>query len=307
MKDDWLEVTAKTGKDTVEELENWFFEAGALSVTLRDSDEDEDLSHAVLEPVPGEVRLWDAVTVVALFSRETTPEDLQNALHLSAAVNGVTIPVYTMSTLGDQAWERSWMDTFKPMQFGAGFWICPTAQAVPDEHAVTLRLDPGLAFGTGTHATTAQCLHWLGQHTKHSLKPFAGMQVVDFGCGSGVLAIAALLLGADHAWAVDIDEQALSASRSNALQNGVLDQLSVGQPELVSAITADILMANILFKPLMELADKLAQNVKPGGRLLLSGILADQMDALRMRYNANFEFDPGQVQDGWAMMTATRR
>jgi len=307
MSNDWLEVTVRATREQVEALEGWFFDAGALSVTLKDSDDDDDLAHAVLEPVPGEVRLWESVTLVGLFSRTTSLETLQSALHLSAALSGAVVPRFSVSALGDREWQRTWMENFKPMQFGARFWICPTEQAVPDEQAITLRLDPGLAFGTGNHATTAQCLSWLGRHSEASLTPFSGQQVIDYGCGSGVLAIAALLLGATQAWAVDIDEQALLATRSNAEQNGVTDRLQVGQPALVATMSADILMANILFKPLMELADSLADKVKAGGRLLLSGILEEQMDPLRLRYNAHFKFEPSQIQDGWAMMTAIKR
>ena len=307
MSGDWLEVTVRAQRSQVEELEAWFFDAGALSVTLRDSDEDDDIAHAVLEPVPGEVRLWESVTLVGLFARDTALETLQNALYLSSAISGTAVPSFSVSALGDREWQRTWMDNFKPMQFGQHFWVCPTNQVAPDENAVTLRLDPGLAFGTGTHATTAQCLSWLGKHSEASLTPFQGLNVIDYGCGSGVLAIAALLLGAEQAWAVDIDEQALLATRNNAEQNNVLAKLKVGQPKLAETISADILIANILFKPLMDLADRLAAAVKPGGRLLLSGILEEQMDPLRMRYNDYFEFELGQVQEGWAMMTAIKR
>lgn len=306
MSDDWLEVSIKASRQCSEELEHWLFEAGALSVTLQDSQHDEDLAHAVLEPVPGEVRLWDELNLIGLFARESSPDELHNSLHLSAAVLGVQTPVYTMAPLADRDWARTWMDSFKPMQFGQRFWICPTEQAAPDPDAVTLKLDPGLAFGTGTHATTAQCLDWLGKGTDATLTPLAGRSVVDFGCGSGVLAIAALLLGADEAWAVDIDEQALQATRENARNNAVAERVKVGQPELVSSVQADIVLANILFKPLMSLADNMAKLVKPGGQLVLSGLLEEQMEPLRLRYNDCFRFEPGQARDGWALMTAIR-
>lgn len=307
MSDDWLEVTLQGKQTDVDTLEDWLFEAGALSVTLRDSEDDDDIAHAVLEPVPGEVRLWDEVTLVGLFAQDSTPAQVQDALHLSAAIQGLSVPVYRISTLGDREWERAWMDNFRPMQFGEKLWICPTQQVAPDPDAVTIRLDPGLAFGTGTHATTAQCLAWMGEKTKETLMPFEGMSVIDYGCGSGVLAIAALMLGAKEAWAVDIDEQAILATRINAEQNKVLENIQVGQPEILGSVTVDVLMANILFKPLMSLADNLAQNVRPGGALVLSGILEEQMEPLRLRYNDNFEFAPNQVQDGWALMTAIRR
>lgn len=307
MSEDWLEITLQAARSDVEPLEDWLFEAGALSVTLRDSDDDDDIAHAVLEPVPGEVRLWEQVTLVGLFSRDTSPEALHDALALSAAITGIAMPGYTLSQLGDQDWERTWLDNFRPMQFGEHFWICPVESQAPDSQATILRLDPGLAFGTGTHATTAQCLAWMGERTAASRRPFDGLSVVDYGCGSGVLAIGALLLGADTAWAVDIDEQALQATRANAEQNGVLDRLQVGQPELVSLVQADILFANILFKPLMELADSMANGLVAGGQLILSGILEEQMEPLKLRYDQCFEFEASQVRDGWAMMSAIRR
>jgi len=283
------------------------FSAGALSVTLRDSDDDDDITHAVLEPVPGEVRLWDEVTVVGLFAQNTNPGELRDALYLAAALSDIALPNYQVTSLGDKAWERAWMDNFAPMQFGDRLWICPTEQEVPDPSAVTIRLDPGLAFGTGTHATTAQCLEWMGNWTSETLTPFAGKSVIDYGCGSGVLAIAALMLGAEKAWAVDIDQQALLATKSNAQQNGVEEQITVGQPDLLDSVQAEILFANILYKPLIALADKLAHCVTPGGALILSGILEEQIDSLRLRYNNSFEFGPSLVQDGWALMSAVRR
>lgn len=308
MSAEWLEVTVRCEKSTADQLEDWLFESGALSVTLRDSqDDDGDLAHAVLEPEPGEVRLWEQVTLVGLFARDTHLEELRNALHLSAAIHELALPDYQLAGLPDREWERTWMDTFKPMQFGERFWICPTEHVPPDKDALNLRLDPGLAFGTGTHATTAQCLSWLGQQTAHSLEPLANRTVIDFGCGSGVLAIAALLLGASKAWAVDIDEQALLSTRENAAQNGVSERLLVGQPVLVDGVQVDIVLANILFKPLMALSDVMASAVKPDGYLVLSGILEDQMEPLRLRYNQHFKFAPGQATDGWALMTATRR
>jgi ribosomal protein L11 methyltransferase len=307
VSEDWLEVTLRTHRDRVESFEDWLFAAGALSVTLRDSLDDEDLTHAVLEPVPGEVRLWDEVTLIGLFSQETTHSQLQDALHLAAAMDGLAVPVHHVSTLGEREWERTWLDSFHPMQFGERLWICPTEHTIPDPNAVTIRLDPGLAFGTGTHATTAQCLAWMGAQTSLSITPFEGQTVIDYGCGSGVLAIAAVMLGAQEAWAVDIDEQALLATRSNAAQNAVSSQIHVGQPVTVGSFKVDILLANILFKPLMELVEHLAACVTPGGSLVLSGILEGQVEQLRLSYNQYFVFAPTQAQDGWALLSAVRR
>lgn len=306
--DHWLEVSVDTAKSSVESLEQWLFDAGALSVTLCDSIDDEHLAHAVLEPVPGEVRLWDAVTLVGLFAQGISQVQVENALHLAAKATGIpTLPSYRVRPLQDKVWERTWMDTFKPMRFGHNLWICPTETEAVEQAAVTLRLDPGLAFGTGTHATTAQCLEWLGEKTESDLQPLSGKTVMDYGCGSGVLAIAALLLGAEKAWAVDIDEQALQAAAANALTNGVSERLCVGQPEVLANHTADIVLANILFQPLMGLADTMARVINSGGSLVMSGILEEQMEPLRMRYNDAFRFTAGRSSDGWALMTAIRR
>lgn len=308
MAEDWLEVSVDGARESAEVLEQWLFDAGALSVTLSDSVDDEHLSHAVLEPVPGEVRLWADVTLVGLFAQASTESDVKASLHATASAAGVNpMPTCRMQRLADQAWERTWMDSFKPMRFGHRLWICPTQTPAVDEDAITLKLDPGLAFGTGTHATTAQCLEWLGAQTKNDLQPLAGKTVIDYGCGSGILAIAALLLGAEHAWAVDIDEQALQATGENATTNHVTERLSIGQPGILDEVAADILLANILFQPLMQLADSLARRVRSGGSLVMSGILQEQMEPLRMRYNDNFLFAKGQCSDGWALMSATRR
>ena len=330
---DWLQVRVMSSKADAETMETWLFEAGALSVTLHDSLDDEQLAHAVLEPVPGEVRLWDNVTLVGLFAQDSgvdsgvDSEDsgvdsgeesneslgasreavLREALLSSARRAGMALPAYTVESLQDCAWERTWMDRFQPMQFGDRLWICPSHSDVVDPQAVNLKLDPGLAFGTGTHATTAQCLQWLGSQTKSSVTPLCGKTVVDFGCGSGVLAIAALLLGAEHAFAVDIDEQAIQATRENAVGNGVGERLSVGQPESLAAVQADVVFANILFKPLMSLTETLASVSAHGADLVMSGILENQVAPLRERYNSHFKFDASCTMDGWSLVTAVRR
>jgi len=305
--EDWLEVSVSGTQSQVDSLEDWLFAAGALSVTLSDSIDDEQLSHAVLEPGPGEVRLWDQVTLVGLFAKGSSEISVHEALQLAGGENGIATQDYRFRKLKDQVWERTWMDSFRPMRFGHRLWICPTkAEPVEHEH-VTIKLDPGMAFGTGTHPTTAQCLHWLGEQTQTSLRPLEGRTVIDYGCGSGVLAIASLLLGAKQAWAVDIDEQALLATRENAETNGVSARIIVGLPDVLTDIRADIVMANILFQPLIALADTISGSVVSGGSLIMSGILEEQMQPLRMRYNETFTFTAGRASDGWALMTAIRR
>jgi len=307
MSKDWLEVRVDGLKETADQLEDWLFAAGALSVTLSDSIDDEALEHAVLEPVPGEVRLWNSITLIGLFAQGSGQEQLSDALALAASGSGMALPAFRMTPLPDQIWERAWMDTFQPMHFGHKLWICPTHADVVEPDAITLRLDPGMAFGTGTHATTAQCLQWLGAQTEHERLPLKGKTVVDFGCGSGVLGIAALLLGAQRCWAVDIDDQALLATQENAELNNVAQNLHVGQPDILDTIKADIVLANILFKPLMSLADTMAGVVTQGGSLIMSGILEEQMQPLSLRYNDNFRFLANGACDGWALMNAIRR
>jgi len=273
-----------------------------VSVTYKDS-----LDQPILEPAPGEIPLWDEITLVGLFAQATNVDELHTALHLAASVNGLSLPTYELSNLRDTVWERTWMADYQPMQFGPQLWVCPTHCDKPDANAINLQLDPGLAFGTGTHPTTAQCLSWLGAKTARTTTPLEGQAIIDYGCGSGVLAIASLLLGAANAQAVDIDNQALIATRQNAVINGVLDRIQVGQPESIEGAPVDILMANILFEPLTTLAERFAAMVRAGGVLVMSGILEHQVAELSMRYNQWFVFDPVSAQTGWALLTATRR
>ena len=280
-----------------------------------DARTEDDLAHEVLEPAPGEVRLWTALTVVGLFAQGTTDADIAEALALSAAavLGAEGLPEYRLSRLADTVWERAWMADYGPMRFGARFRVLPSYAEPEADGSVTLVLDPGLAFGSGTHATTAQCLEWLGRDTARTLSPFGGRRVIDYGCGSGVLAIAAALLGARHVHATDIDPQALVATRENALANGVLERLTIVPPTaLAEALGSeegrvDLLLANILLGPLERLADTFADLLEPGGTLVLSGLLESQIEPLRLRYNRAFDFAPGKSRDGWALLEATRR
>lgn len=309
----------------VEQLEDWLLEAGALSVTLLDTDNASvESGAAVLEPAPGETLLWRKVTVVGLYEQGQDPEVLARSLTESAAASGLAeMPAWTLVGLSDAVWEREWLRDFGPMRFGPRFCVVPTAHdgvpvpgasGVEDQADILLRLDPGLAFGTGTHPTTALCLAWLGSQTDTRRLPFEGLDVIDYGAGSGILAIAALLLGASTADAVDIDPQALIASEDNARRNDVFGRMRIGQPELLddrltsSALRlCDLLLANILHGPLLELGERLALFIKPGGRLVLSGLLETQSESLRVRYTPWFEFEPDVTCDGWVVLTAIRR
>jgi len=310
MDQDWPEVRVEAragdGETAIERLEDWLLEAGALSVTLLDRDDADAASGAaVLEPGPGETRLWRHVTVVGLFERGMTVESIDVLLAAAAATFALDpMPVRRHSRLHDAVWERAWMEGYAPMRFGQRLIVAPHGPDIGAAGDVVLRLDPGLAFGTGTHPTTALCLQWLDANA-HSLD---GAVVIDYGAGSGVLAIAALLLGAGRVDAVDIDPQAHLASRDNAQRNGVGERLTAGPVALLEdRAPADILLANILQGPLMELAERFAGLVRPGGRLVMSGLLAGQGEALRVRYTPWFDVAPDVTQDGWTRLDAVRR
>jgi len=298
----WPEVHVETSAQGVDAIEQWLFEAGALSVTLQDKFTDDDLAHAVLEPVPGEVRLWESLRISGLFAQELPSDQLNAALHIAANVCGIAVPDFRIVSLADEVWERSWMRDFVPMQFGEGFWICPSYAEPIDPTAINLKLDPGLAFGSGTHPTTAQCITWLARQT------FSGERVIDYGCGSGVLAIAAGLLGASDVRAVDIDPQALEATRQNAVTNGVDQCIRTSLPDaLDDKETCDILLANILFQPLMSLGNEFSRRLAPGGKLVLSGLLEDQVPELCLSYNRWFDFVENSASESWALLVAHRR
>jgi ribosomal protein L11 methyltransferase len=290
----WLRLKVRAGKDQAERFSDVLESCGAISVSLEDAG-DEPLLACAVEETP----LWSHTLVNALFPADTDAagvlEQLVHRLRLDRA------PPYETETLDDQDWERAWMDRFQPIHFGADLWIVPSWLQPPDPSAVNIILDPGLAFGTGTHATTALCLRWLAQH------PPAGQEVVDFGCGSGILAIAALKLGARHAWGVDVDPRAVEVSRENAERNAVAERLSLGLPEtLPPGLSADLVIANILAKPLIQLAPQIMALVKPGGTLILSGLLDNQVAEVSNHYAGKIDFE-GYSDDNWAMLAGTKK
>ena len=296
---DWPEVRVATSAENADAVEEWLFAAGALSVTFRD-----DKDQPILEPAPGEVRLWDALNLVGLFAQNTPDDEVHAALLLAAAASASKAPVYSLSRLQDTAWERTWMDTFKPMQFGENLWVCPSYEDAPEPDAVNVRLDPGLAFGSGTHPTTAQCLTYLGSNTSSVV----GRVVIDYGCGSGILAVAAALMGAKFVYAVDIDPQAIEATRRNSDANNVSSVISTGLPSLLDPIGhCDLMLANILCEPLLKLAPNFAELLGSGGHLVMSGVLEEQIDIIRLGYNQWFNFDQIESQDEWALLVASKR
>jgi len=267
----WHQISVVTNESTAPELSDFFSELGAVSVTYSDAEDE-----PVYEPAIDQTKIWSNTKVTALFELDADPDVVQTLVFNQFI--GQPLHAWHSEVLQDQAWERAWMEHFHPMKFADKLWICPTGQEQDEPGTVCMTLDPGLAFGTGTHPTTALCLEWLAGH---DLKDKV---VIDYGCGSGILAVAALLLGARHAHAVDIDPQALTASQYNAEKNQVQDRISYYLPEQFSPITADIVVANILAKPLIELSASIAALVRPGGQLILSGILNEQANSVAEAY-----------------------
>lgn len=288
----WLQVRLALTPAQAETYEDLMLELGAVSVTFMDAED-----QPIFEPDLGTTPLWSQTHLLALFEGDTDAAALEQRVQLLA--NGL---VYEVERLEDQEWERSWMDNFQPMRFGQRLWIVPSWHEAPEPEAVNLLLDPGLAFGTGTHPTTSLCLQWLDG------EPVQGLQVLDFGCGSGILAIAALLLGAERAVGTDIDVQALEASRENANRNGIDPaRFPLYLPADLPGEPADVVVANILAGPLVGLAEQITRLTRIGGRLALSGILAEQAEVVRAAYAGCFDLEPTATLDGWVRISGTRR
>lgn len=290
----WLQVRLAITPDQAETYEDALLGVGAVSVTFMDAED-----QPIFEPDLGTTPLWSNTHLLALFEADTDPANLVAHLQL---LTGGELPAHEIEHIEDQDWERSWMDNFQPMRFGQRLWIVPSWHAAPQPEAVNLLLDPGLAFGTGTHPTTALCLEWLDGQDLNDCT------VIDFGCGSGILAIAALLLGAPQAIGTDIDPQALEASRDNAGRNGIDPaRFPVYLPADMPQQPAEVVVANILAGPLVSLAPQITALVKAGGRLALSGILAEQAEEVRAAYADAFDLDPTAIKDGWVRISGVKR
>lgn len=288
----WQQLHFTTDASTARQLQQLLEDAEVAAVTLSDAGDE-----PVLEPRPGTMPLWQDTVVTALLTEQQEPQQLLANLRTQLEH---PLPEPRVETLPDQAWERSWMDDFEPMRFGERLWIVPSWCATPEPEAVNLHLDPGLAFGTGTHETTALCLEWLDAH------PPTNLRVADYGCGSGVLAIAALLLGARHLDACDLDPQALVATRANARDNRVAEGLHCHELDAMPD-GADLMLANILAGPLMELASTLAGLTSPGGTIVLSGILREQARQVCHHYEHWFDLNPPVERGDWCLLTGVRR
>lgn len=289
----WIQIRYTTDKESAELIADHMTGTGAAAVTFLDAQDT-----PIYEPKPGEFLLWEATIVTGLYDAETNADAVITQLKRANAGQKGT---YKVEQLEDKDWVREWMDSFHPMQFGERLWICPSWRDVADENAVNVMLDPGVAFGTGTHSTTRLCLQWLDEQIK------GGEQIVDFGCGSGILAIAALKLGAEKAIGIDIDQQALDASQANAERNQVLDKLEVFLPDQQPELQTEIVVANILAGPLKELAPIINAYVQPGGKLALSGILATQADSICEVYSQWFYLDPVAIDEDWCRVSGVKR
>ncbi len=285
----WLQLKLTTSQEQAPLIELLFEAMGALSITLGDAGD-----QPILEPNLDEQPLWHETTITALFDGASDVDQLRSQINQS--LNQDISQQLQQQWLDDQTWERVWLEHFRPMQFGSRLWVCPDGERPNTKDAVILELDPGLAFGTGTHPTTALCLGWLDAHE------IEGKTVIDYGCGSGILAIAALLLGAKSVLAIDHDPQALQATTDNAKKNGVSDRLTITLPEDAPNIQTDIMLANILAGPLVELAPKLASLINSDGEIILSGILREQAAMVYTAYQPHFNALSKQAQEDWVLI-----
>ncbi len=294
----WIQLQIPADPENADQLEDLLMEMGADAVSMEDA-----ADQPLYEPDPGTTPLWRQTNVTGLFASgrdiDQLCADIRDAWHQQTQQ---ALPDIDVSLVEDKDWERAWMDDFQPLKFGRRLWIVPSWHSPPEPDAANLMLDPGLAFGTGTHPTTALCLEWLDGQT------LAGKQVTDYGCGSGILGLAALLLGARHVIGVDTDPQALEASRDNARRNGVEDsRLDLYLPADEPQTLCDVMLANILAQPLIGLAPHLAALTRPGGDLVLSGILAHQAREVMTAYEPWFIMDEPEQREEWIRLTGRRR
>ncbi len=289
----WTQLTFALEAEQADIFSDYLSQAGALSVTLKDA-EDQPIYEPALHTTP----VWQHTLVIGLFEADTDIPALLDQLQTQVS----PLPAYQTEQLDDQDWVRNSLADFQAMRFGERLWVCPHWIEPPEPDALNIRLDPGLAFGTGTHATTALCLTWLDEQVD-----LHGVQALDYGCGSGILGIAALKLGATEVWGTDIDAQALQATQDNAQQNAVAEHFYLMLPEQLPTLQVDLLLANILANPLCELVESLAAYVKPQGRILLSGILQEQIPDIQMTYAPYFVLDEARLQEGWACISGQKR
>jgi ribosomal protein L11 methyltransferase len=292
----WHQISVITSEDTAPKVADFFSDLGAASVTYMDAEDE-----PVYEPAIGETKIWAQTRVIALYELTADPAKIRN--QALKYFQQEYMEDWEFEEIEDQAWERAWMEHYRPMKFADMLWVCPTGQEQREENTVCLILDPGLAFGTGTHPTTALCLEWLASHE------LTGKTVIDYGCGSGILAIAALLLGAKMVYAVDIDSQAITATESNAAKNNVQDKIVCCLPEQFKLmnVQADVVLANILAKPLIDMVGQITGLVVSNGQLVLSGILSEQADSVIDAYQPFLPLNKPIQQEDWVRLAGIKR
>ncbi len=291
----WFELTLKAGAHfTAEALDEALVESGAVAVTMRDGEDE-----PIFEPLPGETPLWRETLVTGLYE---VPCDVEAIIaFLSQYLDEPHLPIVDTHELEDKDWVRAWQDHYKPIKFGENLWICPTHLPSPEPTVATVRLDPGLAFGTGTHPTTALCLEWLSENYQE----FTDQTIVDYGCGSGILGIAGKLLGAQICHSTDIDPQAIYATKQNAERNDVA--VLADLPENFKPTPAKVVLSNILSGPLVELAPILGNLVIPGGHLVLAGLLDRDAEFVKDAYRDVFVFEADKSVDGWTRLHGIKK
>jgi len=295
----WMQITLHTDPQHTEALEDMLLLCGASAVSMLDG-----ADQPVFEPIKGTTPLWQDTRVMGLFAADS--DDKALLAHLRNGwreqFSATEFPPYKLEILEDKDWEREWMDRFEPVQFGPSLWVCPSWKPVVDASAANLMLDPGLAFGTGSHPTTALCLEWIAQ------QDWQGKHAIDYGCGSGILGLAALLLGAEHVLGVDNDEQALVATSDNAQRNNIEPaRIPVYLPHNTPSDPVDVMLANILAGPLIELAPALSALTKRQGLITLSGILEHQADAIIAAYTPWFDMHSVSQKDEWVRIDGYKR
>lgn len=286
-------ISVTVNADRAETVEDVMLLAGALSCTLQDASD-----HPILEPAPGETPVWPLVDVTGMFYAEVALDEIlpliENGLDFVAA------GMIRARMLEDQKWEQVWMRDFAPIEIDRGFWVVPSFATPPEPQATNLIIDPGLAFGSGTHATTLLCLRWLCS------QDLRGKRVIDYGCGSGILAIAAARLQAEKVYAVDIDPQACIATRDNAERNGVLEQIEITQSESQLQDGMDVVVANILLAPLLQRVDIFWDLLGAGGKIALSGVLAEQAESLCSCFDRKFTNSSIHQHQEWVLYSAAK-
>lgn len=289
---DYFEIKIPCHTSEATDIEDYFLSIGACSVTFRDA---EDV--AILEPAPGKMPLWKDIEITAMFTSDFDEKQVLQSTQKQFPTRDIVL-----SKLENQIWERTWLKHFKPMKFGRNTWIIPSEYTAVDEKAVNIYLDPGLAFGTGTHATTALCLEWVDKNNLNN------KEIIDFGCGSGILAIAALKHGADKVYCTDIDPQAIESTLVNTKSNGVVSRIEVIDGNNVSSLkNLDVVMANILAAPLMTLVDTFYKMLKDNGELIMSGILSEQTDQIVAKFSQSFVDFQINIADDWASVYAKKK